>query len=82
MGTPLQVPPDQLVDLSAKGQVGLTGDALKEGAFIELTFDFASGQSTKVKVPVVPRSGDFVGRAAPAQPLPKTPPEPERHPTS
>lgn len=47
--------------LAKTGQLTLTGEPIKAGSFVELTFSFGSGQSTTMKVPVVTDTGDYAG---------------------
>lgn len=55
----VDVPADDVVPLADKGQITLSGSTIKAGSFVELTFGFASGQTTTMKVPVVAASGDY-----------------------
>jgi hypothetical protein len=53
------IPAAKAVPLATSGVVSLTGEAVKAGGWVELTFVFSSGQSTSIKVPVVEATGDY-----------------------
>jgi hypothetical protein len=52
--------------LAHSGELTLRGDAIKPGAYVELTFAFSNGQSTTLQVPVVENTGDFIDVPVPA----------------
>lgn len=49
----VDVPASGLANLGESGDVTLRGDRIEPGNFVELTFDFQSGQSTTITVPVL-----------------------------
>jgi hypothetical protein len=55
---------------SESGLITLKGDAIKPGAFVELTFVFSNGQSTTLKVPVVEAAGDYADVPLPSSSSP------------
>jgi hypothetical protein len=55
----IPVPAGGTALLGKTGQVTVEGDVVEPGTFVELTFSFASGQTTTVKVPVVAATGDY-----------------------
>ena len=55
----VDVPAGGVARLAASGVLTLTGDVIKPGAYVDLTFAFNNGQTTTMKVPVVEASGDY-----------------------
>lgn len=55
----IPVPAGGTALLAKTGQVTVEGADVEPGTFVELTFSFASGQTTTVKVPVVAATGDY-----------------------
>jgi hypothetical protein len=62
----VEVPAGGTALLAESGDVTLRGSGIEPGTCVELTFTFASGPSTTVKVPVVTATGDYAD-----VPLPK-----------
>jgi hypothetical protein len=62
----ISVPAGEAVPPSEGGTISLTGDAIKPGSFVEVTFAFSSGQSTTLHVPVVEASGEYADVPLPA----------------
>ena len=60
------IPAAKAVPLATSGAVGLTGEGIKAGGWVELTFVFSSGQSTTIKVPVVEATGDYADVTLPS----------------
>ncbi|MCW2785317.1 MAG: hypothetical protein JWP74_1834 [Marmoricola sp.] len=63
VSAPIEIAPGGAADLSKPAvgggpQIALTGAAIKPGDFVTLTFTFASGQSTTIKVQVFTSTGD------------------------
>lgn len=67
---PIEIGPAGAVNLADSGQVQVTGPDIKPGGYIELTLQFASGQTTRIDAPVMPHTGDYaevpVGPTAPS----------------
>lgn len=59
LDAPIDVPAAGLVNLADDGDVTVEGTSVKPGGYVTLTFVFSSGQSTKMKVPVVVHGGDY-----------------------
>jgi len=57
--TAVTLPPNKAVNLADSGQVTIGGPMVKAGNFVQMSFEFANGQSTKMDVPVVSRTGDY-----------------------
>lgn len=53
--------------LAKTGQVTLQGSGIRPGSYVDLTFDFGSGQSTTMKVPVVSAGGDYADVPMPGE---------------
>ena len=66
------VPAEGVARLAESGVITLRGDAIKPGAFVELTFAFNNGQSTTVRVPVVEAAGDYADVPLPGSATPST----------
>jgi hypothetical protein len=64
--------PEGAANLGKTGQIQVRGDGVVPGKYVELTLVFHSGQSTTVKVPVVPAGGDYADL-----PLPDPAPTPD-----
>jgi hypothetical protein len=68
----VDVPAGGTALLADSGILTLTGDVIKPGSYVELTFAFNNGQSTTMKVPVVAATGDYADvplpKAAPSTP--------------
>ncbi len=56
---PIEIGPESLVNLADTGAVSVTGDDVEPGRFVRLTLTFASGQETKLNVPVVDNEDPF-----------------------
>lgn len=56
---PVEIPAGRLVQLADEGGVRVRGEAVRAGAFVELTLTFAQGESVNVEVPVVARRGEY-----------------------
>jgi hypothetical protein len=54
------VPAGDAVNLAASGEVRVRAADITPGAFVSLTLQFSSGQTTTLAVPVVPHEGDYV----------------------
>ena len=77
-----EVPADGLVNLATDGKVVVTGDAVKAGEFVNLTFTFSNGQSTKLLVPIVAHAGDYADVPVPsAEPSAALTPSDKQSPT-
>ena len=72
----VEVPAYGTALLADTGAVSLEGSDITPGNIVDLTFSFASGQTTTMKVPVVAASGDFTG-----VPLPSPSASPTRLPS-
>lgn len=59
------VPPNGSVNLAQSGKVWVSGPQIKPGGFVTMNFEFASGQSTQMDVPVIPRTGYYGDVALP-----------------
>jgi hypothetical protein len=70
----VKVPAGKAALLADSGALSLTGDGIVPGKWVELTFVFASGQSTTVKVPVVEASGDYADVPPPSTATPSSSP--------
>jgi copper(I)-binding protein len=57
--SPIELPTDQLVDLSKEGQVAVSGPKVSAGEFVTLELVFRDGGSKEMTVPVVPHAFDF-----------------------
>lgn len=55
----VEIPAGGTALLAETGKVTVAGEGIAPGKFVELTFAFASGQSTTVKVPVVAAEDDY-----------------------
>lgn len=53
------VPAGGVVNLATKGQVRVTNSSIIPGGYVELTFQFADGQTTQLNVPVLANVGDY-----------------------
>lgn len=53
------VKPNRHVNLAKSGAVRIELGSIAPGKFIELTFEFDNGETTKFKVPVVTHTGDY-----------------------
>jgi hypothetical protein len=67
--------------LAQSGALTLEGSAIKPGSLVELTFSFASGQTTTMKVPVVEATGDYKDVPMPSA-SPTTTKSPKASPSS
>ena len=54
----VEVPGTELVQL-AEEEIGVEGESIAPGQFVELTFSFQNAESVTVEVPVVARRGDY-----------------------
>lgn len=72
-GLPTEVTANKPVNLAKEGVV-VEGDDVEPGNYVELTFTFAGGESTKLSVPVVTNSGDYADVELPkgSTPAPST----------
>lgn len=68
---PIEIGPAQAVNLADSGQVQITDPSIKPGGYIELTLQFASGQTTQIDAPVMPHTGDYA--EVPVGPTGKSP---------
>ncbi len=55
----VKVEPEGLTNMADLGAVSVTGPDVVAGHFIRLTLTFDTGQSTKLNVPVVSKTGEF-----------------------
>ncbi|HET8603093.1 MAG TPA: hypothetical protein VFM09_04135 [Marmoricola sp.] len=80
----VSIPPNGAVNLAKTGQVSVSGPQIKPGGFVQMTFEFASGQSTQLAVPVVPRTGYYANVALPGSKSasPSSSPSPSPSPSS
>lgn len=56
---PVEVPAGSLVQLADDGQVTVTGEEVRPGTFVELTFSFRNAESVTLDLPVVAARGDY-----------------------
>lgn len=63
---PIALPSNQLVNLSDKGQISVSGPKVAPGNYVELELTFRSGASEKVNVPVVGPTDAFSGVPLPS----------------
>jgi len=57
--TPVKLPANQAVNLADTGQISVSGPGIEAGKFVTMNFEFANGQSTRMGVPVIPRTGPY-----------------------
>jgi hypothetical protein len=55
----VDVPANGLVNLATDGKVRVSDDSITPGSFVSLTLQFSNGQTTALKVPVYPNTGDY-----------------------
>lgn len=55
----VEVEPEGLTNMADLGAVSVTGPDVVAGHFVRLTLTFDTGQSTKLNVPVVSKTGEF-----------------------
>lgn len=79
LGRSLEIRPGGSLSVSDEAQVSVEGEAIKAGAFVELTFTFENAQASKVQVPVVPRRGSYVDIPVPSVAPTTAAPEQEEH---
>lgn len=53
------VPAGSAVNLATSGQVRVSDSSITPGSYLELTFQFADGQTTQLNVPVLANTGDY-----------------------
>lgn len=68
------LPPDSLVELVDKADITVTGDALRPGFLVELTFTFANAQTVTMNVPVQTPEPPYDEVPLPSATAPATPP--------
>lgn len=66
----IEVPANGLVNLAESGAVAITGDRVEPGNFVTLTLDFADGQTTELRVPVVAHEDEYDDVPLPKQTKP------------
>jgi hypothetical protein len=66
LGGPLEVRPGGSLSVSDEAEVPVEGEAIKAGAFVELTFTFENAGTAKLQVPVVPRRGPYADIPVPS----------------
>ena len=59
LSAPIDIEPENLVNLADTGAVLVTGESVEPGRFVRLTLTFESGQETEVNVPVVEADEEF-----------------------
>lgn len=61
VGGPTEIPAGGLLNLADKGKVTVSGDKVKAGSFVTLTFTFDRGEAVTLDLPVVSNSvtGDY-----------------------
>ena len=57
--SPVELAPDELLNLAKEGAVKVNGDRVAAGNWVRVNLEFASGQQTEMNVPVVSRTGEF-----------------------
>ena len=62
----VEVPGTELVQL-AEEEIGVEGESIAPGQFVELTFSFQNAESVTVEVPVVARRGDYAEIPVPSE---------------
>ena len=69
---PVELAAGSLVQLADEGQVTISGDPVRPGTFVELTFSFRNAESVTLELPVVAARGGYAD-----VPLPSAGPESE-----
>ncbi|WP_310962268.1 copper chaperone PCu(A)C [Nocardioides terrisoli] len=64
----IKIPPAGAVNLATSGKIRLSDPSIKAGGYVELTLQFASGQTTKINTPVFSNTAYFA--KVPVGPLP------------
>ena len=83
--TPVRLPANQAVNLADTGQISVSGPTIKAGNFVTMNFEFANGQSTRMDVPVVSRTGPYANVPLPgsaSSPSPSASPSASSSPSS
>lgn len=70
--SPVRLPAGQLVNLTEKGDVSVTGD-LKPGNFVTVELTFRNGESATMTIPVVDAAGEFADVPLPGESASSTP---------
>lgn len=66
VGPPVQIPADGMYQLADRGEISATGEQIRPGQFIELTFAFEHAESVQIEVPVVADTNEFSDVPLPA----------------
>lgn len=69
---PIEIPPGGFVSLSQDGGIKVQGD-FGRGDFVEIELGFGDGETSRIKIPVVPNAGDFADLDGPAPAVTETP---------
>ncbi|HET6625531.1 MAG TPA: hypothetical protein VFG63_04015 [Nocardioidaceae bacterium] len=65
-GAQVEIDPDGFYQLADKGEISVTGDQIKPGRFVELTFSFENAESIDIDVPVVANTDEFADVPVPS----------------
>ena len=77
----VEVPGTELVQL-AEEEIGVEGESIAPGQFVELTFSFQNAESVTVEVPVVARRGDYAEIPVPSEEPSRRRGDPSGEPTT
>jgi hypothetical protein len=58
--------PNGLLNLATKGRITVTGDQVKPGSLVSLTFTFQRGKAVTVQAPVVANTEEYAGVTVPS----------------
>ncbi len=78
---PVEIAPEELVNLAPLGAIGVSGESIAAGGFARLTLEFDTGQKTMLNVPIVDKDEEF-GDIRAAIPSSSPSPSPSSSPSS
>lgn len=58
--------PNGLLNLATKGRITVTGDQVKPGSLVSLTFTFQRGKAITVQAPIVANTDEYAGVTVPS----------------
>jgi hypothetical protein len=64
--SPIEIREGGFVQLADEKPISVTGEQVKPGGYVELTFSFDAAESVTLDVPVMPRTGEFESVQVPA----------------
>jgi copper(I)-binding protein len=59
LAAPVEIGPEDLVNLADSGAVSVTGEGIQAGKFVRVSLEFESGEKAEVNAPVVPDNQEY-----------------------